>query len=252
MVTIFRLMKADFMKLKRTSFYWIHICMPLIGITLFFLYYSNSALNSESKVIMYFDALSLVFPTLIGIVCSIVIEQEFMAGRFKEMLSTEFGKGKILFSKIAILLFSGFLSLVLAIGGFFAAFQFILKENTMPLSFYIYETLIIFGCQISIYLFHLCISIFLGKGASIGIGIFESLCAALMVTGLGDGRWQVIPCAWSVRFSQYFLEICKNSGWALNELGEVSVGVKCSIVITIIVGIIFGVCYNFFEGRGEK
>ena len=252
MVSIFRYMQADYMKLKSTSFYWIHICIPIIGLTLFFLYYSNSALNSESKVILYFDALSMAFPALIGIVCSIVIEQEFMAGRFKEMLSTEFGKGKSLISKVLILLFSGFLSLVLAIGGFVAVFQFILKQNTMPLSFYIYETLIIFGCQISIYLIHLCISIFLGKGPSIGIGIIESLCAALMITGLGDGRWQVIPCAWSVRFSQYYLEIYKNSGRVLNQLGEVSVGVKFSIVITIIISISFAVSYNFFEGRGEK
>ena len=46
---------------------------------------------------------------------------------------------------------------------------------------------------------------YFGKGASIGIGIIGSLISALMLTGLGDGIWQVIPWAYSMRLSSYFI-----------------------------------------------
>lgn len=55
---ILRLMKADFIKMKHTSFYWIHICMPVIGIFMFLWYYSFSILGSIGKVNGYLDALS--------------------------------------------------------------------------------------------------------------------------------------------------------------------------------------------------
>jgi len=191
---ILNLIKADFMKMRRTSFYWIHIIMPIIGIIIFCGYYSSSVWAFESKVLAYLEAISIVFPFSIGILCSMVVEQEFMAGKFKEILSTEWGKRKSILSKIIMLLLMGLFSLILAIGVFLVGFQFILKQNVLPFSFFVYSTLFIFASQIFLYLFHLWLSFFLGKGASIGMGIFESLCAALLLTGLGDGLWYFVPC----------------------------------------------------------
>lgn len=108
---ILRLMKADFIKMKHTSFYWIHICVPIIGILIFLGYYSFSIAGSIGKVNGYLDALSLVFPVVIGIVCSMVIEQELKAGKFKEMLSIEYGKGICLLSKILVVLVMDFFHL---------------------------------------------------------------------------------------------------------------------------------------------
>lgn len=101
------LLKADFIKMKHTPFYWIHICLPIIGAIIFLKYYSFSTWNSVNKISGYLEVLSLTFPVVIGIVCSMVIEQEVMAGKFKEMLSIEYGKGMCLLSKILILLLTG-------------------------------------------------------------------------------------------------------------------------------------------------
>ncbi|NFH70161.1 lantibiotic immunity ABC transporter MutG family permease subunit [Clostridium botulinum] len=248
MNTILRLMKADFIKLKRTSFYWIHICVPVIGIFIFLWYFSFSLLSSTSKVESYLEAISLTFPLIIGIVTSMVVEQESMAGGFKEILGTEYGKGRCLISKVLVLLCTGFLSTILAIGIFFIGFQYVLKQNTLPLNFYVYQTVIIFGSQIFLYLFHLWVSFVLGNGGSIGIGIFESLTSALMLTGLGDNLWKWIPCAWGVRFSDYFTVHWLKLGIKSNEVASIYFGTQNSIVVTILLGVLFGVWFKFYEG----
>lgn len=256
---ILRLMKADFIKMKHTSFYWIHICLPVIGIVMFLGYYSFVPFGSVGKVNGYLEALSLVFPVLIGIICSTIIEQEVMAGKFKEMLSIEYGKGICLLSKILVVLFMGFLSLSLAVGGFFIGFEYILKQNILPFKFYVILTLLIFVAQIFIYLFHLWLSIKFGSGASIGMGIFESLFSALIITGLGDGIWQWIPCAWSVRFCNNFFIKESNSIDVFNELADFNtgfsinaIGLRNCIIFTIVLGILFGIWFNFFEGRENE
>ncbi|MBZ9691956.1 lantibiotic immunity ABC transporter MutG family permease subunit [Clostridium sp. M14] len=249
MTTIYRLMKADFIKLKRTPFYWIHICVPLIGPFLFLWYFSFSSLSSTGKVQGYLESIALAYPVIIGIVTSMVVEQESMAGGFKEILGTEYGKEKCLISKVLILLFTGFLSTILAIGIFFIGFQYVLKQNLLPLNFYIYVTLIIFGSQIFLYLFHLWISFILGNGGSIGIGIFESLISALMITGLGDGLWQWIPCSWGVRFTKYFSFNWVNGGIKSSEFLNFYVGIQNSVVLTILLAILFAVWFKFYEGR---
>lgn len=256
---IFRLMKSDFMKMRRTPFYWIHICLPFIGVLIFLGYYSFSSWNSINKINGYLEALSLTFPVLIGVVCSMVIEKEVMAGKFKEMLSTEYGRRTCLLSKILILLLSGLISLTLAIGGFFIGFQYILKQNSISLTFYINAILIIFVAQIFLYLFHLWLSIKLGSGTSIGMGIFESLVSALLITGLGDRIWQWIPCGWSVRFCNNLFFNTSNVADGFNKLADInsvfsssSAGFINCIIFTIAFGVFFIIWFEFFEGRGEK
>lgn len=256
---IFRLMKSDFLKMKHTSFYLIHICVPFIGILMFLKYYSFSSWSTINKINGYLESISIIFPVLIGVVCSMVIEQEVMAGKFKEMLSIEYGKGKSLLSKILVLLFLSLCSLILAIGGFFLGFQYVLKQNVLPLGFYINVTFIIFGAQIFLYLFHLWLTIKFGSGASIGMGIFETLFSALLITGLGDGIWQWIPCGWSVKFCNNFFIKEPGSVDVFNKMASINtmisnnaVGVRNCVIFTIVFAILFAVWFDFFEGRGEK
>lgn len=258
-MTILRLMKSDFIKMKRTPFYLMHIVVPVIGIFIFLGYYSVSSLGAIGKINGYLDAVSVAFPVLIGIISSMVIEQEVVAGKFKEMLSIEYGKGMCLLSKVLCVLVMGFLSLSLAISGFFIGFQYILKQNVLPFNFYINLTLIIFLAQIFMYLFHLWLSIKFGSGASIGMGIFESLFSALIITGIGDGIWQWIPCVWSIRFCNNFFIKVPNSIDVFNELADFNTGLSINaigfrncIIFTIILSILFGIWFSLFEGRGNN
>ncbi|MFJ8530240.1 lantibiotic immunity ABC transporter MutG family permease subunit [Bacillus sp. NPDC094106] len=237
-----RVLRADFLKVKGTIFYWMHIVMPIIGIVLFLSYYSFSKFDSMNKVSVYIQVLSISFPLLISIVCSFVVEQEALAGNFKELLSTEYGRRKAFVSKVCLLLICGFCSTILAVVGFAAGFHFLLGQNEFPLSLYVETSLILFGCQIFMYIFHLFLNFRFSKGASIGIGIIESLLAALMLTGLGDVIWKYTPCAWGAR-------LCDSFFHALQV--DTEMGAVICICLTIIAFILSLIWFSFYEGRKE-
>ncbi|SCC46092.1 lantibiotic immunity ABC transporter MutG family permease subunit [Bacillus mycoides] len=246
-----RVLRADFLKMKHTTFFWIHIAMPIIGIVLFLSYYSFSKVDSMNKVSGYIQVLSISFPLLISIVCSSVVEQEALAGNFKELLSTEYGRRKAFISKVCLLLVCGLCSTILAVLGFAAGFHFLLGQNEFPLSFYVEISFILFGCQIFMYIFHLFLNFRFSKGASIGIGIIESLLAALMLTGLGDVIWKYTPCAWSVRLCNHFFEyrLKPDSFHALQV--DVGMGAVICMCLTIIAFVISLIWFSFYEGRKE-
>ncbi|MCX2828985.1 multidrug ABC transporter permease [Bacillus pseudomycoides] len=246
-----RVLRADFLKMKSTIFYWVHIVMPIIGIVLFLSYCSFSKVDSMNKISGYIQVLSISFPLLISIVCSSVVEQEALAGNFKELLATEYGKRKAFISKVFFLLICGFCSTILAVFGFAAGIHFLLGQNELPLSFYFEISFVLFGCQIFIYLFHLFLSFRFSKGASIGIGITESLLAALMLTGLGEVIWKYIPCAWGMRLSNNFFayRLKPDSFHALQV--DTQIGAVMCICLTIIAFIVSLIWFSFYEGRKE-
>ena len=244
MSVMLNLIKADFMKLKRTSFYLIHICMPLIGAFIFLLYYFFSPWESYSKVQGYLEVITIIFPIIIAIIISIAIEKEYEAGKFKELLGNKYGREKCVISKMFMLLLSGLFSLTLAIGIFYIGFYYILKETIFPLRFYIFEILIIFGSEIFTYIFHLWINFSKGSGISIMTGIFESLVSALIITGLGDRIWVVIPCSWPIRFCSYFI-----LNWNKEKFIDYTVEIAISVIITIIVFISFILWFRYYERR---
>lgn len=127
--------------------------MPIIGIALFLSYYSFSKFDSINKVSGYIQVLSISFPLLISIVCSSVVEQEALAGNFKELLSTEYGRRKALISKVCLLLICGFCSTMLAVVGFATGFHFLLDKMKFhllcmlkfPSFFLVVKSLCIYG-----------------------------------------------------------------------------------------------------------
>ncbi|PHA32764.1 lantibiotic immunity ABC transporter MutG family permease subunit [Bacillus wiedmannii] len=251
MAVLSRIVRADFIKMKHTFFFWIHIAMPIIGIALFLSYYSISKVDSINKVSGYIQVLSISFPLLISVVCSSVVEQEAVAGNFKELLSTEYGRRKAFISKVCLLLICGFCSTMLAVFGFAAGFHFLLGQNDFPFALYVEISFILFGCQIFMYIWHLFLNFRFSKGASIGVGIIEILLAALMLTGMGDVIWKYTPCAWSVRLCNYFLEhkLSPDSIHALQV--EAKMGAVICICFTIIAFVISLVWFSFYEGRKE-
>ena len=246
-----RVLRADFLKMKHTVFFWIHIAMPIIGIVLFLSYYSFSKVDSINKVPGYIQVLSIAFPLLISIVSSFVVEQEALAGNFTELLSTEYGKRKAFISKVCLLLICGFCSTLVAVIGFAAGFHFLLRQNELPLSFYFEISFVLFGCQIFMYLFHLFLNFRFSKGASIGVGIMECLVAALMYTGLGDLIWKYIPCAWGMRLSSSFFAYRLNPDLFHTLPVDIQMGVVICICSTIIAFVMSLIWFSYYEGRKE-
>ncbi len=106
MLMLWRNIKADFIKLKRTSIIYIHILIPIIGAPpLFLLYYSVSSWGgTDTKLAAYYQTMAIIFPLLIGIITGIIAEQEEQAGGFQNMFIIFKRKATSYCSKLLVLL----------------------------------------------------------------------------------------------------------------------------------------------------
>ncbi|HCW53761.1 MAG TPA: lantibiotic immunity ABC transporter MutG family permease subunit [Clostridium sp.] len=252
-MSLIRLIRAEFLKMKNTSFYIIHICIPLIGALLFFLYYVNSQIKVDVKIQLYLQVLSIVFPLLISIVTSQAIQKEKDAGSCKEVLSNQYGRISCIVSKMSMLLICGFSSLVIAISAFVCSLKYILNQNSaFNFMFFLQTTLIIFGCQIIIYILHGWLNFRFNSGISMLIGTFESILSALMLTGLGDNIWQWLPSGINARLNGYF--ILKSSSISLfNKVNtNINLGIINLIILTVLFGIIFIYWFNNYDTKIES
>lgn len=206
MTAYWRSFRSELIKLKRQPLVWIHLLVPLAGIAIFLGYYSYTSFPAVSKISAYIQVLAIAFPTLIGIVCSVAAEQEASAGQYQQLLALS-NRFAALAAKLTLLLLLGYCSSVLAAAGFGTGFTYILKQQSAwgP-GFYIETASLLFGSCLFLYILHLFISLRFGKGASIGLGIVESLVGALLLTGLGDYIWIYIPSAWPIRFLSIWMQ----------------------------------------------
>lgn len=251
MKTFFRFMRADFQKIRHTPMLWIHIVVPILTVTLFLSYYSFSTASVSGKVGGYMEVLSIAFPLLIGILSAMAVEQEASAGHFQELLMAKYKLMSFL-SKVCMLLLLGFGSLFITVGGFAFGFQFLLHQNLFSTNFYGKMILILFFSQIFMYLLHILCSFRFGAGASIGLGIAESLIAALMLTGLGEEIWRWIPCSWGVRLCEYYLELKTNGKYITIYVEEFQSGASICFVMTALLLLSSFIWFHYFEGRNEN
>ncbi|MDN5341431.1 MAG: lantibiotic transport system permease protein [Oceanotoga sp.] len=235
--------KSDFFKLKKTPIIYIHIIIPILGALTFLSYYSFSNLNTNTKITIYIQIITILFPLLIGIITGIITEQEEKAGNFQNMFCINKLKYISYTSKLITLLILSILSIILALGIFAIGFK---QFNTI---FYIKIVLSIFTANIFLYNLHLMISLKFGKASSIGIGIIGMLISALMQTGLGDKIWHIMPWSWAMRFCDYI--IFKTTIKTNNT--NIIPNIKTSIIIILIstlISIIITLCwFNKWEGK---
>ena len=112
MLNLWKSIKTEFIKLKRTPILYIHLLIPILGSILFLSYFSVSNWDTATKLITYFRSLAIVFPLLIGIITGIIIEQEEQAGSFQNMFVLFKKKAIFYCSKLLILLIQRQLKLI--------------------------------------------------------------------------------------------------------------------------------------------
>lgn len=258
---LIKLIKSDFYKIRNTTMMWMHIIVPILISLAFVAYYALSAGRADnvSKVRFYIQILSMGFPLIIGMVCAMAVDYEADAGNFQVLLMSKY---KILsfVSKICMLLIMAFFSLIIAIGIFALGLEFLVHKDVFSFYFYGKVILILLFSQIFLYILHLLLSFRFGSGASIGLGIAESLVSSLMVTGLGDviGKW--LPCSFGVRIMQSYIMLNSNVNdinVLLNKfqglyMNEFKMGIYICVIATIILFLLSLMWYNYFEGRSEN
>lgn len=179
----------------------LHLLIPLAASLLFLAYYTVSPWESGAKITAYFETVAIAFPLMLGLICSKAADLEGQAGGFQTMLCAVPSRTTAFAGKLIFLLLLGILSIALAAGVFAAGF------GTAPFPLYLKLAGALLAANLFLYILHLFASLRFGRGASIGLGIAESLVSALALTGLGDGIWYFIPCTWGARLCDYLVYI---------------------------------------------
>jgi ABC-2 type transport system permease protein len=251
MISFFRYLKSDVLKLRRQPLLLVQLFVPLLGIAIFLAYYSFTPYSPITKVDGYLQVLAVVLPTMIGIVCSIAVEQEAVAGNFQQLLISPVKLLPFL-SKLSLLLILGFGSVLFASGGFGAGYIYLMRESPYGLKFYVLAACILFMSSVFLYFLHFFISLRFGKGASIGLGIMESLLSALLLTGLGDHNWIFIPSAWAARFITIWVHYDINSAVSIPEAIRLNSGVRYCVVGTVVIMVLLGLWICRWEGHNSS
>lgn len=199
MASLFGLLKADLLKTRRTPFLLLHLLAPLTAGAVFLAYYSYSPWGTVDKVQAYLQAVACAFPTLAALVCSMMAEQEALAGQFQGFLALPARRVQVYTSKLLLLLIYSLGATLLAVFPFGVGFREVLGQKSFGMAFYGGSAGILFGSSVFLYLMFGFISLRFGRGPSIGIGLVGSLVAALLLTGLGEGLWPYVPFAWGAR-----------------------------------------------------
>jgi ABC-2 type transport system permease protein len=257
---IIKLWNADCKKVKHTPLLWMHLAIPLIGAAVMVFYDSFfHSTYSASNVGGYLQLLAIVFPLLIGVICSMGIDQESQAGNFQVLLTSSNPKHLALFSKFLFLLNLGFGSALLAVFCYAAGISATLHKSLFHLSFYLIATLILIGSFVFDYMFHLFLSLRFGKGASISVGITELLLAAIFNTDLGDSIWVAFPCTWGIRFVTTWTNYASKSAlqsakgmMAVQTSAELKAGILICIIATILSVILACVWFSRWEGKKSE
>ena len=224
---LFRYMKADFLKLKRTPLCAAHLAIPVVMAGAFLLYYNVSPWNDYDRIQAFFQIMGMGYPFLIGVFCAIIAEQESFAGGYQAMLSVT--DRKITFSsKLLLLVLMGAFSVVFTSVMFGTGFFWGMQRQAVGYSFYWAGAGVMAYGNLFLYIFHLFLAIRFNKGVTIGAGIAGSLLSALCLTGLGDGIWICIPAAWANRMVAYMM-------YGYIEAGEAATDISKAVVVCGIV-----------------
>lgn len=115
MTSIFRCLKAEFLKCKHSVLLYIHILIPLLGAIIFAGYFLVSGWDVQTKVSAYLEVLAVSFPFLAGIIVGIVVQIEHQ-GHYQLMLGTIPSRPATYIGKILLLIIGAIGAVVLALG----------------------------------------------------------------------------------------------------------------------------------------
>ncbi len=246
---LYRDIRGELWKMRRTLLIWLHLAVPVLGIIIFLFYYSFAAWSDQGKICGYIEALSIALPLVISVVCAMSVELE-EKGHFQTLLGVAVRRRNPVIAKWAVLLGMGFAALLLAVLGFEAGFGVLTGRALLSAERYAVLALTLWLSSMNLYLIHLFLNLAFSKNISLCAGTAQLVVSALFLTGLGEGRWQFFPCAWGGRWSQYLLQC-----WMGNRVVSweyVSKNLVCGAAVTLLLWSGFFLWLNFYEGRQCK
>ena len=246
MVEFIRYTKSDLYKLKYSSFYFIHLALPICGVCLLLLYTAFSSISELNIVSSFFQIFAICYPFVIAIVCTIVEEQEMGAGYFQNLLTLPHWGFSVL-SKFLILITFGLLAMIGSATLFYILLPIFRDTTALSIELFLFPAFVLWSTNIIFYVVHFMIAFRFGKNACIGLGAIGSLLVALLQTGLGTGIWFVIPYGISIRLSNYALNYLLRIESIQNS--EVTTAIVICFTLTVLLIIILMIWFGKYSGK---
>lgn len=192
--------RSELLKVKHTSFWKIHVAMPLIGALLFALYFLlYGSVDGGRKLKLILELTVMVFPLLIGVIVGLNVLQEERASHFQTLLAVP-NRGRMFLAKLIVLYGAG----AAALGCLYALFLLALgltgQLGAINISLLIQAVIGMALGNLIIYVLHLFLSLKFGLGVSLFWGVFESLQIIMYSNIELKGAARYIPFARSVNW----------------------------------------------------
>lgn len=245
---LIRGIRAEVLKMRHTFLYPFYAAVPILGSTVFLLYYRFAGRSEQAQAAGYAEVIGIALPFVISVVCAgnIGLEEQ---NHFQVFLGSYVNRRKEFWIKWLVLLGLGFLAISGAVAFFGAGYHFVLGKEGISAGAYMGLVMVLFAGSMPLCLEHLFLNLMFSRTVSQCAGAAEFLLSALFLTGLGDGRWQFFPCTWSARGAALLLNRA-----AQRETGGIGfVEIKGTVVICLLLSflmcVIIEVWFRFFEGR---
>lgn len=225
-----RLCMGECYKTKHTIIPALHIGIPLAGSMVLLLYYRASGAETIVSLSTFTQLTGLAFPFIVSLVCACQTGLE-EGNHFQNFLGGSGGWLRSFWAKCLVLQIAGGLAVVIGMGSFALGERYLLGNVDIPSVLYVEIAAGLWLGSLVQYPIHLFLNMRFSQSVSMGIGVIQSVLAALLITGLGEGIWQFLPCSWSIRFSAEILKRFLGLGTDFGRgiFGLISIGV-CAII----------------------
>jgi len=204
-MTFLRLLRSDWLKMKRTPLRRAIFIAPAGYALLLLWYFSSFRVTPELQQKLYgafFEGWTSFLPLAVGAITGLIALQEEQAGRFSAVLGLPTSRAFIYANKLVMLIVihagCALFSVTILVLGIMCGLYL---ENTNVNLFYKGVLLTVSG-SLPLLALHLWLGFAFGIGASVGVGGAGFLMAAIVgATSVGDSLWPVVPWAWPVRLA---------------------------------------------------
>lgn len=240
-------LKAEFFKIRHTFLIPIHILVPVISGIVFLVW---TRISARLQFLVYTEAIGIAFPVLASVICAGDVETE-LPGHFQGFLMKPGKREGAFLAKWMCLQIMAFLAVMGAMLFYAAGNALVLGNNEISAGVFFKTGMIVWAGSLPLYLEHLFLNLRFSRAVSLAVSIGQFLISALFLTGIGEGKWQYVPCSWSSRGAVLYLTEQFNrrvEGRFSVEKGNIF---TCILLGTVLCAIIL-VWFHFYEGRQDN
>ena len=206
LITGLRLMRADWLKTRRTPLRLAVFAGPAVYALLILLYFANRRAAPELAAKMagaFFEGWTVLLPLAVGVLAGLAALQEEHAGHFAVLLGAAAPRPAVYAARLLLLVLIHAGSVLGAAALLLAGMRAWPGMPAPDAGAVFAGALLAAAGSLPLIAMHLWLSLAAGWGASAGAGGAGLLVAAIVgATAVGDRIWPYMPWAWPVRMAQ--------------------------------------------------